>query len=62
MYVYLNFIEIQLIYNAVLVSSVQQSDSALMRLFKKNSLCLFLLCCPVNKFFSTIFLDSIYMC
>ena len=36
MYVYLNFIEIQLIYNAVLVSSVQQSDSALMRLFKKK--------------------------
>ena len=26
------------------------------------SLCLFLLCCPVNQFFSTIFLDSIYMC
>jgi len=26
------------------------------------SLCLFLHCCPVNKFFSTIFLDSIYMC
>ena len=25
------------------------------------SLCLFLHCCPVNKFFSTIFLDSIYM-
>ena len=26
------------------------------------SLCLFLHCCPVNKFFSTIFLDSVYMC
>ena len=26
------------------------------------SLCLFLQCCPINKFFSTIFLDSIYMC
>ena len=25
------------------------------------SLCLFLHCCPVNKFFSTIFLDSTYM-
>ena len=25
------------------------------------SLCLFLHCCPVNKFFSTIFLDSVYM-
>ena len=26
------------------------------------SLCLFLICSPVNKFFSTIFLDSAYMC
>ena len=26
------------------------------------SLCLFLHCCPVSKFFSTIFLDSVYMC
>ena len=26
------------------------------------SLCLFLHWCPVNKFFSTIFLDSVYMC
>ena len=25
------------------------------------SVCLFLHCCPVNKFFSTIFLDSVYM-
>ena len=25
------------------------------------SLCLFFLCCPVSKFFSTIFLDSIYI-
>ena len=25
-------------------------------------ICLFLHCCPVNKFFSTIFLDSVYMC
>ena len=26
------------------------------------SLCLFLHCCPVNKFFRTIFLDSVYVC
>ena len=26
------------------------------------SLCLILHCCPVNKFFSTIFLDSVCMC
>ena len=26
------------------------------------SLCLFLHCCPANKFISTIFLDSIYIC
>ena len=25
------------------------------------SVCLFLHCCPINKFFSTIFLDSVYM-
>ena len=24
--------------------------------------CLFLHCCPVNKFFSTIFIDSMYVC
>ena len=29
---------------------------------KDYSLCLFLHCCPVNKFFSTILLDSVYMC
>ena len=27
-----------------------------------SSLCLCLLCCPANRFISTIFLDSIYMC
>ena len=26
------------------------------------SLCLFLHCCPVNRFFGIIFLDTIYMC
>ena len=28
----------------------------------KSSLCLRLHCCPANRFISTIFLDSIYMC
>ena len=28
----------------------------------KSIRCLFLHCCPVNKFFSTMFLDSVYMC
>ena len=28
---------------------------------KGCSLCLLLHCCPANKFFSTIFLDSLYM-
>ena len=29
---------------------------------KVYSLCMFLYCCPLSKFFNTIFLDSVYMC
>ena len=42
--------------------SVHFSPSPLPLRVHRSVLCLFLHCCPENKFISTIFLDSIYMC
>ena len=42
-------------------SHISPSPSSPTRMSMVCSLCLFLHCCPENKFISTIFLDSIYM-